>query len=132
MVCASACIDSDNNKKEKIGRTSTFWATTLRREVNIRSKRWSSAYIFQVVVFPLIRSRLCLVIKQAIIRPSCFLLYPLWLLHGFCGYLWVAEKSLVLNIQHKLHLWIYYMSKLLNRSEFINTINSRHMLSRNP
>jgi hypothetical protein len=33
--------------------------------------------------------------------------------------------------QHELH-HIYYMSKLLNTSENINTINSRHMLSPNP
>jgi hypothetical protein len=25
--------------------------------------------------------------------------------------------------QHELHLWIYYMSQLLNTSEFINMIN---------
>jgi hypothetical protein len=32
---------------------------------------------------------------------------------------------------HQLHLRIYYISKLLNTSEIINTINSRHMLSHN-
>jgi surface polysaccharide O-acyltransferase-like enzyme len=30
-------------------------------------------------------------------------------------------------MQHELHLWIYYMSKFLNTSEFINMINSRHL-----
>jgi hypothetical protein len=35
-------------------------------------------------------------------------------------------------MQHELHLWIYYTSKLLNTSEIINTINSRHMLNPNP
>jgi hypothetical protein len=31
--------------------------------------------------------------------------------------------------QHELHLWIYYMSKFLNTSEFIIMINSRHILN---
>jgi hypothetical protein len=30
--------------------------------------------------------------------------------------------------QHELHLWIYYVSKFLNTSEFIIMINSRHIL----
>jgi hypothetical protein len=33
------------------------------------------------------------------------------------------------KIQHELHLWIYYMSKFLNTSEFISMINSRHILN---
>jgi hypothetical protein len=32
-------------------------------------------------------------------------------------------------LQHELHLWIYYMSKFLNTSEFIIMINSRHILN---
>jgi hypothetical protein len=35
------------------------------------------------------------------------------------------------KIQHELQLWIYYMSKLLNTSEFINMINSRHLTPAN-
>ena len=31
--------------------------------------------------------------------------------------------------QHELHLWIYYMSKFLNTSEFIIMINSRQLLN---
>jgi hypothetical protein len=32
--------------------------------------------------------------------------------------------------QHELHFWIYLMSKLLNTSEIINTINSQlHIIS---
>jgi hypothetical protein len=31
------------------------------------------------------------------------------------------------NCQHELHLWIYYMSKFLNTSEFIIMVNSRHI-----
>jgi hypothetical protein len=31
--------------------------------------------------------------------------------------------------QHELHLWIYYMSKFLNTSEFIIMINSRQILN---
>jgi hypothetical protein len=33
--------------------------------------------------------------------------------------------------QHELHLWIYYMSKFLNTSEFIIMTNSRR-LTHNP
>jgi hypothetical protein len=33
------------------------------------------------------------------------------------------------NLQHGLHLWIYYTSKLLNTSEIINMIDSRHLTS---
>jgi hypothetical protein len=33
------------------------------------------------------------------------------------------------KMQHELHLWIYYMSKFLNTSEFIIMINSRHILN---
>jgi hypothetical protein len=35
----------------------------------------------------------------------------------------------VCYFQHELHLWIYYMSKFLNTSEFIIMINSRHILN---
>jgi hypothetical protein len=43
-----------------------------------------------------------------------------------------SNTKLYVTIQHELHLWIYYVSKLLNMSEIINTTNSRHMLSGNP
>jgi hypothetical protein len=33
------------------------------------------------------------------------------------------------NNQHELHLWIYYMSKFLNTSEFIIMINSWQILN---
>jgi hypothetical protein len=36
-------------------------------------------------------------------------------------------KNPCLPDQHEVHLWIYYMSKLLNTSEFINMITSRHL-----
>jgi type II secretory pathway component PulJ len=35
----------------------------------------------------------------------------------------------LLQKQHELHLWIYYMSKFLNTSEFIIMINSRQILN---
>jgi hypothetical protein len=37
-------------------------------------------------------------------------------------------RWLAANLQHELHLWIYYMSKFLNTSEFI-MINSRQILN---
>ena len=37
--------------------------------------------------------------------------------------------KLMQNVQHELHLWIYYYSKFLNTSEFIIMINSRHILN---
>ena len=39
------------------------------------------------------------------------------------------QALLDLPCQHELHLWIYYMSKFLNTSEFIIMINSRHILN---
>ena len=52
------------------------------------------SYFSGSCISPNLQPSICLVV-QAIIRPSCFLLYSFWLLHGFCG---VAEKALVLNI----------------------------------
>jgi hypothetical protein len=37
--------------------------------------------------------------------------------------------ELLYFLQHELHLWIYYMSKFLNTSEFIIMINSRQILN---
>jgi hypothetical protein len=38
------------------------------------------------------------------------------------------KVTLIQKYQHELDLWIYYMSKLLNTSEIISTIDSRNNL----